>query len=217
MTDFSGTARNQVSADDVAAAVDAAVTALETRLDRDWHVPTGRVEWDCWGTLEHLCTGLLSYATKLVPHRPSFAGGYPFGVVAPRPTGDEVTLFVPDDEGTTGVLRAVNSCGGLVVSLVRTAPPDLLAPHIWGPMADVEGFAAMAVVEISAHLHDVDAALDLRWSPPPDPCARAVARLFPDVPDGDDPVAAMLWATGRGELPGRDDVGPDWRWFAAPR
>jgi len=40
-------------------------------------------------------------------------------------------------------------------------------------------------------------------------------RLLPDVEPGDDPWAALLWATGRLELPGRPRR-TDWGWTNSP-
>src|SRR4029453_13100392 len=33
---------------------------------RDWSVPAGALEWDCWHTAEHIGDVLLSYAGQLV-------------------------------------------------------------------------------------------------------------------------------------------------------
>ena len=42
-----------------------------------------------------------------------------------------------------------------------------------------------------------------------------LTRLFPWAPTDGDPWSALLWATGRGELPGREPV-TSWRWHCAP-
>jgi len=46
-------------------------------------------------------------------------------------------------------------------------------------------------------------------------CRRVLERLLPDVEPGDDPWAALLWATGRLELPGRPRR-TDWGWTNSP-
>ena len=51
---------------------------------------------------------------------------------------------------------------------------------------------------------DVAVARGLTWTPPAAVVTAVLTRLFPDVPAGDDPWAALRWATGRGELPGRE-------------
>ena len=50
-----------------------------------------------------------------------------------------------------------------------------------------------------------------------DVCARVLARMFPEHDlSGVDPWDGLLWATGRADLPGRNRVGPGWRWHGAP-
>jgi hypothetical protein len=60
----------------------------------------------------------------------------------------------------------------------------------------------MGVVQTLVHTHDMAEALGLEWVPPAELCARALARLFPQAPKKADPWLTLLWATGRGELPG---------------
>jgi hypothetical protein len=72
------------------------------------------------------------------------------------------------------------------------------------------------VVETLVHTYDLAQGLGLRWSPPADLCTRALARLFPDAPADTDPWPTLLWATGRGDLPGHPRR-TTWRWYASPR
>ncbi|MEU4690245.1 hypothetical protein [Actinoplanes sp. NPDC023714] len=83
-------------------------------------------------------------------------------------------------------------------------------------MADAEGFAAMGVVETLVHLHDLAGGLGLEWTPPEDLCDRVLWRLFPDAPIGTGRRETLLWATGRGDLPGHERL-TGWRWDANPR
>ena len=204
-----------VTADDVDRVVDIAVTALSAQLTRDWHAPAAVGSWDCWETVEHIGDSLLYYATQLVPVRESIAGAYPFDYFAKRAGGPEGIVFANPDRGAAGLLRVLNACGGLLSALVRAAPPGHTAHHMWGH-ADAEGFAAMGVVEVLAHLFDVAAPLQIDWPAPDDVCARTLARLFPDAPMQTPPAATLLWATGRGPLPGRPPL-DEWRWYGAPR
>lgn len=206
---------DQVTPDDVEAVVDAAVAALSEWLDRDWHAQAGPLEWDCWETVEHISEALFFYATQLVVVPTSLAGGYPFEDRVQRPGGREGALFVRPDEGPTGPLRALNACGGLLLGRLRTAPPSLRADHMWGA-SDPAGFAAMAVVEVLVHLHDLSGALQFKWKPNAELCDRTLARLFPDAPTDTGRAQTLLWVTGRGELPSRPRL-TDWRWYSAPR
>lgn len=102
----------------------------------------------------------------------------------------------------------------MLVAMVRTAPPEVRAHHVFG-VADAEGFAAMGVVEILVHLHDVALGLGFAWTPPADHCDRVLHRLFPGAPTGTDRWQTLLWATGRAELPGHAALAA-WRWDGRP-
>jgi hypothetical protein len=102
----------------------------------------------------------------------------------------------------------------VLARVVATATPDDRGWHPWG-VADAAGFAAIGIAELALHAHDVAAALGLLWTPPAGPVAATLARLFPDVPADGDAWAAMLWASGRGDLPGRERVA-DWRYAMEP-
>jgi hypothetical protein len=73
----------------------------------------------------------------------------------------------------------------------------------------------MGCTELLVHDDDVAAALGLRWTPPAGLADAVLTRLFPWVEPGDDPAAALRWATGRAALPGREQV-TTWRWHCAP-
>ncbi|MFD0428293.1 hypothetical protein ACFQ60_09745 [Streptomyces zhihengii] len=120
-------------------------------------------------------------------------------------------MFADPKAGREGLVQVVESCGALLVAMVRTTPPDVRGHHVFGA-SDPEGFAAMGVVETLVHTHDVAEGLGLEWEPPAELCARVLTRLFPDVPAGHGPWPALLWATGRGELPGLPRR-TAWRWY----
>jgi hypothetical protein len=97
-------------------------------------------------------------------------------------------------------------------------PPGTRAYHIFGifGLGDPEGFAAMGIVEVLVHMHDVAAGLGIDWAPPEDLCDRVLYRLFPDAAGSTPRWQTLLRATGRGEVPGRARLAR-WRWYCAPR
>ncbi|MCM0673262.1 hypothetical protein NCC78_00735 [Micromonospora phytophila] len=204
-----------VTPDDVLLAVRAAATTLTPALDRDWHVPAGALDWTCWETLEHVADDLFAYALQLGPERPPLDTHVPVICEPRRPGGPASTIFAEPAAGPAGLLQALEGCGGLLAAMVRVTPPTVRAHHVFG-VADPEGFAAMGVVEVLVHLHDVAAGLGLPWEPDAGLCARVRHRLFPAAPADTDPWQTLLWATGRGELPGRAAL-TRWRWEGAPR
>ncbi|MYW68622.1 hypothetical protein GTY65_31765 [Streptomyces sp. SID8379] len=204
-----------VTADDVAHAVHLAVAALAPVVKGDWSVPAGSLEWTCWETGEHLADDLFAYAARIGSLAPSTDEQEPYGFSRRRPQGPANTITADLDVGTAGLLQVIESCGGLLVAVVRATPASARAHHVFG-VSDPEGFGAMGVVETLLHAHDMALGLGVPFDPPAGLCARVLHRLFPDAPGDSAPWPTLLWLTGRGELPGRERVGK-WRWYGAPR
>lgn len=203
-----------VTADDLDAAVWAAVDALRGVPDAAWSVPAGGLDWDCRETADHLADDLFAYAGQLGPRRPPRDTHVPFAFDR-RPGGPALSIRADPAAGTAGVLEVIEASGALLSAMVRMKAPDTRAHHVMG-LADPEGFAAMGVVEVLAHTHDLAAGLGVRFEPPAGVCERVLFRLFRDLPEGFEPWPTFLWATGRADLPGHERPGR-WRWFAAPR
>ncbi|GGX88843.1 acetyltransferase [Streptomyces anandii JCM 4720] len=181
-------------------AVADAVALLRTAVDRDWEgVRAGRLEWECRRTAEHIASDLIAYA----------------GQLAGRAQSAYLPFEISFDEGTgnTGVLDVIETTGALLAAAVRTAPREVRAFHPYPfRSANREGFAAMGVAEVLLHTHDIAQGLGLPYDPPAELCEDVLTRIFPHVqPAPGTPWQALLWATGRGELPGREPV-TEWRW-----
>jgi hypothetical protein len=203
-----------VTAADVTLAVRLAAEALRRGPAEAWSNPAGSLAWDCWETVEHIADDLFAYATQLTPATPE-DGYVPFAMTSTRPGDAESAIHVDRDRGTAGLLQAVEACGALLVAMITTASPDTRAWHPYGT-SDPEGFAAMGVAETLVHGHDAAEGLGVPWEPPADLCARVLSRLFPGAPADALPWTALLWATGRADLPGRPRLG-EWRWHSEPR
>jgi hypothetical protein len=192
-----------VTAHDLDAAVSTTVTTLRPATGRDWSVPAGALEWDCWHTAEHIGDCLLSYAGQLVAQ--------------PTTRFVRFEVYADTDAAPAEVLEFAEAGGRILAATVRTSSPQVRGWHPTG-MADPEGFAGMGCVEALVHGHDIAQGLGLALDPPRQVCTRVLARLFPqaaaDLADLD-PWMALLWATGRIALPGRPRVA-HWRWHGAP-
>jgi hypothetical protein len=110
--------------------------------------------------------------------------------------------------------RQLGAAAEVLARVVDGADPADRGVHPWG-RADPSGFAAMGCAELLLHAWDIADARQLDWFPPADLAAAVRARLFPWAPAEAHPWTALLWATGRGELPGREPV-LSWRWHCAP-
>lgn len=185
--------------DQVTEAVAGAVALLRTVAGRDWDgVAAGRLEWSCRKTAEHIADDLISYAGQLAGR--ATTAYVPFGIVM--------------DDGTdnAGVLDVIETTGALLTAAVRTAPREARAFHPYPfRSANREGFAAMGVTEVLLHTHDIAQGLGVDYEPPAELCADVLGRIFPQVRPGEAPWPTLLWATGRGELPGRAPL-TEWRW-----
>lgn len=204
-----------VTADDLDEAVQLALAVLREVPATAWDDKAGTLEWTCWETVEHLADDLFFYAAQLGPRTPPMDGEVPFAGESRRPGGPVNSVHADREAGPAGLSQVLEACGALLVAMVRTTSPQVRAHHVYGA-SDPEGFAAMGVVETLVHTHDLAQGLGLAWNPPADICARVLTRLFPDVPTGDEPWSALLWATGRaglGDRPRRTT----WRWNGVPR
>ncbi|CAL9534887.1 GNAT family N-acetyltransferase [Streptomyces sp. enrichment culture] len=188
-----------MNGDDVTEAVAGCLAALRPAVDRDWTaVPAGRLEWDCRTTAVHVADDLVAYASNLVA----------------RAQDDYVPFLLTPDEGTgnAGLLQVIKATGGLLAAAVDTAPPGVRAYHNYPyGSADRAGFAAMGIAEVLLHTHDMTQGLGLPYEPSADLAESVLSWLFPHVQPGPEPWPTLLWATGRGELPGRAPV-TEWRW-----
>ncbi|MBM2617310.1 hypothetical protein JIG36_17285 [Actinoplanes sp. LDG1-06] len=204
-----------MDADDVTRAVGLAIETLSEAEDRDWSVRAGDLTWTCWETTEHMADDLFMYASQLSLAAPSVTAHVPYGYQSRREGGPYLTVFVDPAQRPAGLLQVLESCGGLLAAVVATAPPERRSFHNYGP-SDPSGFAAMGVVEVIVHMHDLAAGLGLTWEPPEDLCARALTRLFPEAPADEDPWATLLWSTGRADRPGHPRP-EKWKWDGSPR
>jgi GNAT superfamily N-acetyltransferase len=192
--------------DYVEEAVASCTAVLSSALDRDWEqVRAGGLDWSCRRTAAHIASDLLAYAGQLAGRAQD--AYVPF----------EITVDGTDDDGldradNAGLVQVIETTGALFAATLRTTPREVRAFHPYPfRSADREGFAAMGVAEVLLHTHDLATGLGLPYEPPA-PLAEAVlTRIFPHVRPGPDHWSTLLWATGRGELPGRTRL-TEWRW-----
>ncbi|GGX63470.1 GNAT family N-acetyltransferase [Streptomyces minutiscleroticus] len=184
--------------DQVEEAVAGAVALLRPVTGEDWGVRAGRLEWTCRRTAEHIASELIGYAGQLAGR--ATEAYLPFGIA------------LADGTGNDDVLDVVEAAGALLAAAVRTTPREVRAYHP-APFrsAGREGFAAMGVTEALLHTHDIAVGLGLAYTPPERLCEDVLTHIFPQVRPGPGHWRTLLWATGRGDLPGRPSA-DGWRW-----
>jgi hypothetical protein len=198
--------------DDLETVVEAACSALETVLEKDWSVLADGLEWTCWGTIEHIADDLFAYAAQISGQRPALDTYVPFVCYSTTASEPDCTVHAEAARGNAGLVDVLDASGGLLIAVARQADPAKRGGHPWG-VSDPDGFAAMGTVEVLLHLHDVADPLGLAWDPDPDVVRRVLDRLFPDAPTGGDPWLTLLRISGRDpEVPV-----PEWRWDGSVR
>jgi hypothetical protein len=125
-----------------------------------------------------------------------------------------IEATVLDDATPEDLLRSIVMCGELLRLAVASASPEARAWHPYGT-SDPLGFAAMGIVEVLVHTHDIARGLTIDWAPPGMLCEPVLRRLFPAAPRGD-PSQVLLWCTGRAALDGRPRL-TRWRWESSVR
>lgn len=204
---------DRVSGQDVVAAAGWLGSLLENASATDLSRYAGTLAWSCWRTVEHVIDDLIAYALQLAAQAPL---AY-VPLVGPR--GEEEIAHVDPQSGPLGLSEALRAAAALLATQVTASGPQVRAFHPFG-LSDSEGFAAMGVLEILVHAHDVHIGLTGESTVLPEEMSAAVlTRLFPDVPDSlaSEPAGhRLLWCTGRialGDQPRRTR----WRWDSSVR
>jgi hypothetical protein len=181
-------------------AVDEMRAALTPATEQSWEVRAGDLEWTCRATAAHVADDLFSYASQVIaqPHH----GYLP------------IEAMIDPAASNLESLRAVVMCGRLLRLAVDAADPAARAWHPYGT-SDPDGFAAMGVVEVLVHCHDIATGLGIEWRPPSQLCVPVLQRLFPEAPPGE-PSEVLLHVTGRRALTGLDRV-THWSWDSSVR
>jgi hypothetical protein len=188
-----------VTGDDLDEACDHVRTVLRPAVGKAWAERAGTGIWTARATTEHVGDTLMSYAAQLVV----------------RPDDKYVEFAASAAQAKpVALLDFVKAGAGILAAMVRTSDADVRAFHPSG-MADPEGFAGMGCVELLVHGEDVARGFGFALDPERELCARLLARMFPTVLGTEDPWDALLWATGRIELPDRSRR-TRWRWHGAP-
>ena len=176
----------------------AAVGDLLAQVD-DAAAPVPAMGADVGRVVAHVGSCLAFYAHDLVAGPDDVSDVQ----VLPQPGADLPTLS-----------RGLLAWGEVLARVVDASPPVERGFHSDG-RPDAAGFAALGCAELLLHTDDVAAALRLAFRPPDDLAAAVLARLFPEVAVDGDPVQALRWATGRGDLPGQTRR-TSWQYAAAP-
>ncbi len=191
--------RIPVTTDDLVQSGAVAREALSQISGDDWVEKPPNMEWTRLITASHICNALLFYATQL-------ASGVP-----------EPQESAPLDESiVTGekLSAVVASHARLLAVVAGSASPGTRGWHPTG-LPDAEGFLAMGCAEILLHTWDALAGTGIEFVGDEGTAGRVLGRLLPWAPADTPRWQTLLFATGRGDLPGRESPGDRWMWHNA--
>lgn len=188
-----------MNGEDVRATAVVCRTFLTDAGERDFTADCPSIGAPVSKVVAHVAEVMLWYATDLA------AGNLPL---------DTMTLSLKDDASPADLIRTMETFAGVLAAVVDASPPEARGFHDWG-RPDPAGFAAIGCVELLAHTWDAAGGLGVTFAPPAELARPVLRRVFPWAPPDADPWTALLWATGRGELPGRPRQ-TGWRWHSAP-
>lgn len=166
----------------------------------DWSAVAAPTTWSATRCLDHIVDALLFYTGQVARRADHVLPVLRNGDPAPATPADQV-----DRIHTAAATFAVH---------LR----DLGEQRAWHPsgMADVPGWAGMAVTELLVHGTDAARAVGVDLVLPDTPCRRTVRRVFPWIDhESAAPGELLLAVTGRAEVPGIADD-PSWWWQSAP-
>lgn len=188
--------RIPVTSSDIRAAAELCADSV-LRLDKDlWDKLAYGLEWTRSQTIAHISSSLSHYAS----------------ILGARDRDNPGTRGLSFGEGSIEAAAwSVRTGGAALGAVADSTPPETRAFHRTG-MPDVEGFLAMGCVEILLHGHDAVVGTDAEFDPNDEMCKRILGRLFPWAPQDKPGWLALLWATGRGDLEDRENLGETWMW-----
>ena len=171
-------------------ALDVSVAALLSRVNLDWSIPAGTLEWSCTRTAEHVIDCVFSYALQLAAR--ATEGFLPFDELHALPEASPNALVV-----------GLSAIGELYASLLRSAPNDAMASDGL-MMLDPHDWAARGAYEVLLHTHDILEGLGASFEPPAQTCGWVASspKLWMFDRDraakaGGDPWKGLLVGSGR--------------------
>ena len=188
--------RSPVTSDDLRAAaelVSGSISGLDSELFE--RLAYG-LEWTRSATAAHIASALNNYA----------------GSLARKSQENPETRGLALGEGSiTAAAWQIESNARVLALVSDSTSPEGRGFHRTGS-PDAEGFLAMGCVEVLLHGYDAVVGTDSEFDPDDELCKRILGRLFPWAPQDSPGWLALLWATGRGELDGRESLGETWMW-----
>ena len=189
-----------VTADDLLTVFERCGGQLSLLAPRNWDTPIPGMDWTVRDTVENLVDGIGFFTLHLLAESMQRLR---VDIRCHGEISNEAVLDVLAAE-----VRALARAGALM-------PESTRAYHPHGS-ADAAGFMALACAELLGHTHDACRGMDTPFEVDTEVTRDVVARLFPGVAGDGDRLAALLWATGRLSLDGREDVGDDWTYNPGP-
>lgn len=195
----------------VSAALEHARASLRQFPDDRWELQAAGLDWTCRETMAHILDDLGFYAMQLsgTHGHEGYAPLMEFSLTPGRPS---CTFWPEEKGGTRAVLDCLDAVGGLLVAVVASVPADRTGWHPRGN-PDRSALAAMGIVELVLHTHDILGAHHIDYRAPAEIVAPCLDRIFAHATRSDDPWRDLLAATGRTA----ESRGHAWHWDSTAR
>lgn len=192
--------RDPVTPDDLRKSATQTRAAMEAIKADEWDEAPPRMTWTRKVTGMHTVNALHFYATQL-------ASG----------SRERVATFDIDEANTRSerIPALISSSAAILARVAEASPAGSRAFHSAGS-PDPEGFLAMGCTEVLLHCWDAVNGMDAGFTGDGGISDRILRRLFPWSPVDTPRWQTLLFATGRGELPGHESPGDRWGWHNRP-
>jgi hypothetical protein len=155
--------------------------SLTVHATRDWSVRAGPLEWDVERTVTHMVAAPAKYTLYLASASPEFIA---------------VAVSKWPDATHAELVAAVRPIARGLAAIARCVPADTRAFHADGP-TNVNGFLALACLELLVHADDALQGLGSRLEPPDDLAREVLNAQYPSTATSGSAWRALVLSTGR--------------------
>jgi len=172
---------NLIGPEHVLEAAEIVADSLAVHAARDWSVRAGPLEWDVERTVTHMVAAPAKYTLYLAARSEKFIA---------------LTISKWPDATHHELVASIRPIARGLAAVAKWVPGDTRAFHADGP-TDVNGFLAMACVELLVHADDALQGLGSRLEPPEDLARQVLNAEYPSATSYGSAWRALLGSTGR--------------------
>jgi hypothetical protein len=172
---------NLITPEHVLEAAEIVADSLAVYVGRDWSVRAGPLAWDVERTVTHLVAAPAKYTLYLASRSEEF-----------------IALMISKwpDATQRELVASIRPIARGLAAVAAWVPADTRAFHVDG-LTDVNGFLAMACVELLVHADDALQGFGSRLEPPEDLAREVLSAQYPNATSHGSAWRTLLGSTGR--------------------